>query len=144
MRQINEGIKITTQIDYSNYQYAEVVPSYTIEQFIAKVLNSKYWDDESLVNNPYYGGRISSTLDEDGNDPLKGTFIYTLDVGGGTAYYYDYDAYTWRYAGTWGESSTIDIEIDALDYGRIVLSQKGSLFKVREEAGEKTELTPLW
>lgn len=144
VRQINEGIKVTTEINYNNYQYASIVPSYTIEQFIEKVLNPQYWDSEETIENPYWKGRISSILDEDGNDPLRGTFIYTTVVGGGTAYYYDYDAYTWRYAGTWGESSTIDIEIDALPYERVTLSQKGALFKVREEADEATKWTPLW
>lgn len=144
VRQVNKGIKVTTQINYDDYQYADVVPSYTIDQFIEKVLNPRYWDDQETIENPYYAGRISSTLDEEGNDPLKGTFIYTTKVGNGTAYFYDYDAYTWVLAGSWGESSTIDIQIDGLNYEETTISQKGATLLPRENAGEKTTWTPIW
>ena len=104
IRQVSQGIRILSEFDLSNYPEQAELATYTPQKFINKVLNPPQWGSEDNPN-PYYGGQIKGKTDKNG-DPLKGTFCYTLEVEGGSAYYYDYNVYSWKYAGTWGGASS--------------------------------------
>jgi len=93
MRQVSQGIRVLSEFNLTDYPSKSALPSYSVQQFIEKVLNPEYWDDDQTIENPYYKGKIGNEVDYNG-DPLRGTFCYTMEIANGSAYYYDYDAHS--------------------------------------------------
>lgn len=146
MREVMQGIRVLSEIDLSAFPNPDVIKDYTVQQFIDNVLNPQYWDAQQTISNPYYGGQIGNELDYNG-DPLRGTFCYTLEVANGSAYYYDYDKHSWKYAGAWGEADKTDVDITLKEGkmpGEKELSDSGIMFFERATNKVTNSLPTPW
>ena len=128
VRNVGRGIRIFANVKYTKCPIPlDLIKTYSENEFIQYILNPEEWTYTSqgvteTVQNPYYNGHIGHYINENSDEidylatefgeEYWGGFIYAPDIQGGTAYYYDYEGETWAPAGSWGESSSTDIEID--------------------------------
>lgn len=107
IRNIQQGIRITTKFDLTDYPGADAVSSYTKETFLREVLNAENWgrdEDQEIIPNPYADGHIKGQTALNGEE-LKGAICYSPEVEGGSAYFYDYAANEWSYLGRWNDTT---------------------------------------
>lgn len=143
IRQVAGTFKMATEFDLTDYPDLANLSDYSINRFITEVLNPHYWDTEQTIENPYYQGKIGTAAD---GTPLEGNFCYTLLIGNGSAYYYDYDDRSWKFAGTWGASTESDVKINTVSLGSKNLADTGILFleKTSYDVVTPQDLPILW
>ena len=153
MRDVAFGVKVYTTVDYSQHPDASLIDlgTYSPENFISTVLNPQYWDSPTnLIENIYYAGNIPGA--EEGQS-FRGTFLYVPAIREGSLFFYDYDADTWVYAGSLGDSSQVDAQIqlnifDPTDeqtkFNSQQLSTYGVAFVERTEASSTDLLPSFW
>ncbi len=141
VRNVGRGIRIFAKVKYTKCPIPlDLIKTYNEDEFIQYVLNPEEWtytnqEVTKTVQNPYYNGHVGHYIDENSDEidylatefgeEYWGGFIYAPDIQGGTAYYYDYEGETWESAGSWGESSSTDIEIDYVQDRTPVLASYG-------------------
>lgn len=153
MRDVAFGVKVYTTVNYSQHPDASLIDlgTYSPENFISTVLNPQYWDSPTnLIENIYYAGNIPGA--EEGQS-FRGTFLYVPAIREGSLFFYDYDAETWVYAGSLGDSSQVDAQIqlnifDPTDeqtkFNSQQLSTYGVAFIERTEASSIDLLPSFW